>query len=135
MPFNLETVEGYIEDARTLLLDKIAPYRYSDDSLLAALNLSLLEGRRLRPDLFVFRHGGVRVPNYAAISGERVPIEEQFRLGFVYGLCAHALLRDQEDVQDLRSTLFMQTFQNILVGVKVPPMGAAGTPGPASPQK
>lgn len=135
MPFNLETVEGYIEDARTLLLDKIAPYRYSDDSLIAALNLSLLEGRRLRPDLFVFRHGGVRVPNYSGISGERVPIEEQFRLGFVYGLCAHALLRDQEDVQDLRSTLFMQTFQNILIGVKVPPMGAAGTPGPASPQK
>lgn len=135
MSFNLETVEGYIEDARTLLLDKISPYRYSDDSLLAALNLALLEGRRLRPDLFVYKHGGVKVPYYTAVSGDRVPIEEQFRLAFVYGLVAHAILRDTEDVQDARSNLFMQTMHDILIGVRLTPITGAGTPGPGSPQK
>ena len=46
MAFNLRTVTEYIEDARTLLLDRIAPYRYSDTSLIVALNLALLDGRR-----------------------------------------------------------------------------------------
>ncbi len=50
MALDLQTVESYIGDARTLLLDQIPPFRYSDTSLLIALNLALLEGRRLRPD-------------------------------------------------------------------------------------
>ena len=130
--YDLSTVKDYIEDARTLLLDRIQPYRYSDISLLVALNLALLEGRRLRPDLFVYKNA-LRVPRYMAVSGDEVPIEEQFRLGFVYGLCAHALIRDQEDVQDARSTIFMQTFHSILIGISTPPMGG-GTPGSGSPQ-
>ena len=36
----LDTVEDYITDARTLLLDTIAPYRYDDASLLVALNVT-----------------------------------------------------------------------------------------------
>lgn len=135
MSYNLETVKDYIEDARTLLLDRIEPFRYSDISLLVGLNLALLEGRRIRPDLFVYKNA-LRVPKYTAISGDEVPIEEQFRLGFVYGLCAHALVRDQEDVQDARSNLFMQTFHDILVGPgRITPLQGAGTPGPGSPQK
>ena len=118
--YDLSTVKDYIEDARTLLLDRIQPYRYSDISLLVALNLALN---------FAFM-----VPlQYMAVSGDEVPIEEQFRLGFVYGLCAHALIRDQEDVQDARSTIFMQTFHSILIGISPPPMGG-GTPGSGSPQ-
>ena len=131
--YNLATVKEYIEDARTLLLDRIEPYRYSDTSLLVALNLALLEGRRLRADLFVYKNA-LRVPKYTAVSGDEVPIEDQFRLAFVYGLCAHALIRDQEDVQDARSTIFMQTFHSILIGISPPPMGG-GTPGSGSPQQ
>jgi hypothetical protein len=134
MAFDLQTVEAYISDARTLLLDQIPPYRYSDTSLLVALNLALLEGRRLRPDLFVYKHGGARVPSYGAVSGETVPIEPQFRLGFVYGLCAHALLRDQEDVQDQRSNLFMGAFHDIIIGVRVTPI-AGGTPNVGAKQQ
>jgi hypothetical protein len=56
----LETVADYVDDARVLLLDQVQPYRYDDTSLLTALNVALLEGRRLRADLFVFndRKGG-----------------------------------------------------------------------------
>ena len=132
-PFDLSSVAGYIRDVRTLLLDKTKPYRYSDPSLLVAFNTALLEGRRLRPDLFVYRHG-VKVPAYDSVSDEEVPIEDQFRLAFVYGTTAHALARDQEDVQDQRSNLFMSVFHDILIGVRLTPIGG-GTPGPGSPQK
>lgn len=124
--YNLETVKEYIDDARTLLLDRIAPYRYGDISLLVAFNLSLLEGRRLRPDLFVYRHGN-RVPSYSAVDGQKVDIEPQFRKAFVYGLAAHALARDQEDVQDQRANLFQGVMTNILTGLGGAPVGG-GTP-------
>lgn len=133
MSLNLDSVEAYIDDARTLLLDRLPPYRYSDTSLIVALNLSLLEGRRMRADLFLTRRG-IHVPSYAAISSDEVPIEPQFRLAFVYGLCGHALLRDQDDVQDQRANLFKSTMEAILTGVKSPPMAGA-TPGPGSPTK
>jgi hypothetical protein len=134
MALNLQTVSEYVEDARELLLDKISPYRYSDTSLVAALNLALLDARRLRPDLFVYRWGN-RVPNYLAVDGQDVPIEHQFRKGIVYGLVSHALARDQEDVQDQRSNLFMQTMEDILIGTRRTPIQGAGTPAPQSPQR
>lgn len=125
--YNLESVQDYIADARTLLLDTIVPYRYSDPSLLVAFNLSLLEARRLRPDLFVYRYGN-RVPSYSSISPEIVPIEPQFRKAIVYGLTSHALARDQEDVQDQRSNMFMGVMVAILTGSSTAPIGG-GTPG------
>ena len=130
---NLESVSDYVQDARTLLLDRIAPYRYDDISLLVALNLALLDGRRIRPDLFVYRHGN-HVPSYSAVDGQRVPIEAQFRKAFVYGMVAHALARDQEDVQDQRSNLFMNVFNSILVGNGTTPPIGGGTPGPKQAQ-
>ena len=126
---NLESVSDYVQDARTLLLDRIAPYRYDDISLLVALNIALLDGRRIRPDLFVYKHGN-HVPSYSAVDGQRVPIEAQFRKAFVYGMVAHALARDQEDVQDQRSNLFMNVFNSILVGNGLTPPIGGGTPGP-----
>lgn len=131
--YQLETVEDYIEDTRTLLLDRMEPYRYNDPSLLVAFNTALLEGRRLRADLFVHKYGN-DVPHFDAVDGEEVPIEPQFRLAFVYGTVAHALARDTEDVQDERSNTFMNIFQSILTGVKIPPI-MGGTPGPGNPQK
>ena len=125
---NLDSVSDYVQDARTLLLDRIAPYRYDDTSLLVALNLALLDGRRIRPDLFVYRHGN-HVPSYSQVDGQRVPIEAQFRKAFVYGMVAHALARDQEDVQDQRSNLFQGVFYSILAGNGMAMIGG-GTPGP-----
>jgi len=49
MPVTLDSVESYIADARTILLDNTSPYRYGDDSMLLALNTTLMEARRLRP--------------------------------------------------------------------------------------
>jgi|SRR5271165_1364256 len=125
----LHSVHSYIKDVRVILLDKIHPYRYRDDELLTAFNTSLLEGRRLRPDLFVYKHGN-RVPHFEAVDGEEVPIEPQFRLAFVYGTAAMALIRDEEDVQDARAASFRAVFESILTGLNMPRI-QGGTPGKA----
>jgi hypothetical protein len=133
--FDLGTVEQYIKDVRTLLLDNTYPYRYSDDSLLVAFNLSLLDGRRLRPDLFVYKWGN-KVPAYGSVTGEPVPMEPQFRKAFVYGTAAHAIARDQDDIQDARSNSFMGVFSNVLTGSSLPTANIQGaTPSPQQRQQ
>lgn len=124
----LETVIDYITDVRTLLLDTIQPYRYDDPSLLVSFNVALLEARRLRPDLFIF-HYGSHVPSFDSSNSEEVRIEAPFRVALVYGTCGHALMRDQEDVQDARANSFIAAFRYILAGGPQPAM-AGGTPEP-----
>jgi hypothetical protein len=128
----LNTVESVIADARVLLLDQRRPYRYTDDELLVALNTALLEARRVRADLFVTRYGN-SVPTYLAITSEPFCIEAQFRLAFVYGVVAHALARDDEDVQDVRANSFLAKFTAVLLGQALPPV-TGGTPGPKGQQ-
>src|SRR5579859_6626115 len=38
----LATITDYINDGRTILQDTIAPYRYTDDTLVTAMNVALL---------------------------------------------------------------------------------------------
>lgn len=133
MADELISVQDYITDVRTIILDLTVPYRYSDDSLITSLNIALLEIRRLRPDLLVCRYH-TRVPQFDVVSGEVVPIEPQFRLGVVYGIAAHALLRDEEDVQDARANTFLERFHDILVGVRPLPI-QGGTPTPEQVKK
>ena len=128
----LDSVQSYVDEVRTLLLDKRKPYRYSDSEILTALNTSLAEARRLRADLFVYRHGN-HVPWFDSVSGEKVPIDTQFRLAFIYGIAGHVLERDDEDVQDQRAASFTSQFYSILIGIQRPPL-QGGNKGPGSPQ-
>ena len=128
----LDSVESYVREVRTLLLDRRKPYRYSDSEILTALNTSLAEARRLRADLFVYRHG-IKVPWFDSVSGDPVPIDTQFRLAFVYGIAGHVLERDDEDVQDVRAASFTSQFYSILIGIQRPPI-TGGTKGPGNPQ-
>jgi hypothetical protein len=113
----LDTVADYVADARTLLQDKIEPYRYDDPSLLVALNLTLLEARRLRSDLFVFNlQVNGQTQAFTEVDDTYVEMEPAFRLSILHGLVAHALERDQEDYQDQRSSAFMGMFTAGLVG-------------------
>lgn len=125
----LETITDYITDGRTLLQDTLPPYRYADAELVTAMNVTLLEGRRIRPDLFIYRYGKPnergRVQSFQANDGTLLDMEEQFRLAFLHGMVAHALERDQEDIQDERAATFMNIFNNILIGKSAPaPQGA-----------
>lgn len=135
---NLMTVDGMIKGVRTLLLDKVRPYRYTDISLIAALNITLNEASRVRPDIFVCRYG-VEVPQYEDVSSEEIPVEARFRLALEFGTAAHALMRDQEDVHDERAGTFNLNFYNILTGVRqtalrgATPEGKKSSSTPAEP--
>lgn len=106
----LDTVQDYVDRARVLLLDQIEPYRYETADLVEALNMGILEARRLRPDLLksYFRSS---LPDFsAAAMGDSVPIDPQYRVAFVYYICGNAQLRDDENNQDSRSAAFLNKF-------------------------
>jgi hypothetical protein len=126
------TVADYVADARILLQDLIPDYRYDDPSLLTALNVTMLEARRIRPDFFVFnlQYKG-QVPAFIAVDDTYVPIEPQFRLAIVHGIIGHALERDQEDVQDARATSFLMLFNSGLVGRSLGAVAGGSAPGGA----
>jgi hypothetical protein len=123
----LEAVQDYVTDIRVLLLDTILPYRYDDASVLISINTMLTQMRRLRPDLFVYF--GDDIPAYTAVDDTVVPLEKPFRLALVYGAVAHALARDQEDVQDARAVTMMANFEAMLIGLRQPPIQGGGTKG------
>jgi hypothetical protein len=120
-----------VKGVRNLLLDKIRPYRYSDTSLIAALNITLNDASRLRPDMFIDRYD-VEVPQYEEVNGELLPVERKFLLPIEYGVAGHALLRDEEDVQDSRANTFILNYMNMLTGQRPHVPVEGGTPVPKS---
>ena len=125
----LNSVADYVKDARTLLQDTIEPYRYDDASLLVALNLTLLEAKRIRSDLFVFNiqvRGQVQA--FLAVDDTYVEMEPSFRLAILHGLIGHALERDQEDYEDQRASAFLGMFNQGLVGHGIGPVQGGSPP-------
>lgn len=121
-------VSDYVADARTQLQDTIAPYRYSDASMLVALNVTMLEASRLRPDLFIWNNYGGQVQSFEAVDDTPVDMEVQFRLAILHGVIGHALKRDQEDVQDSRASSYLAMFTQGLVGHGVGPVQGGSPP-------
>ena len=130
MSLALKKVSDYVVEARVLLQDRISPYRYDDATLVSALNLSLLEGRRLRGDLFVYsEEEDGEVQSFTdAESGQEVLIEQQFRQAFLNGMVGYTLERDQEDIEDKRAAMFLGLMRYMLTGAKP----AASQPAPAA---
>lgn len=112
----LDTVTDYVNEARTLLQDSVAPYRYDDASLVSSLNLGVLEARKLRPDLFL----GVfdALPDdfvEADIAAETAfSMDQQYRTAFLYFIVGFAQLRDDEETQDARAGAFLTRFRTVL---------------------
>jgi hypothetical protein len=111
----LATVEDYVEAARVLLQDTASPYRYPDADFVAALNLGLLEARRLRPDLFIDNSDDV--PSFTAVNTDAVEFDQQYRLPLVYFITGHIQLRDDEEGTDARAGTFVSRFRSDLVGI------------------
>lgn len=114
----LETVGQYIEEARRLLQDEVSPYRYPDDDIVDALNLGLLEARRLRADLFLPLFD---VP-WADPSGTidttfEVTLDPMYRPALVYYVVGRMQLRDDEPTTDQRAGALMQKFTAQLLSV------------------
>lgn len=106
----LDTVADYVRDARVLLQDTVADYRYSDEELVENLNLGLLEVRRLRPEL-VRAYFRSSIPTYSSSNMTvAVPMDPQYRVSLLYYICGQAQLRDDENTQDARATVFLNKF-------------------------
>lgn len=113
----LDTVQDYVDRARVLLQDQYEPYRYPDTDLVEALSEAILEARRLRPDLLsgYFR---TSLPDFSTSSmTQSVPIDPQYRVAFVYYICGQAQLRDDENDQDSRATVFLNKFTSQLLTI------------------
>lgn len=103
----MDTVRDYIDAARILLQDTSTAPRYSDDQFKLGLDLAFDEAYRLRPDIFIrnepptFMGGGVTV---------KVPAPRGYQSAFLYYICGHAQLQDQEDTTDSRASIFLNKF-------------------------
>lgn len=105
----LDTVQNYVDAARVLLQDTVATYRYSDLDLVSAMNMGILEARRLRPDLFLGRFSAI--PSYSSgTMSASVVFDNQYRVSLVYYMCGQAQLRDEEATQDGRAAVFLNKF-------------------------
>ena len=109
----LDTVQDYVNGARILLQDQVAPYRYPDDDLVAALSYAMLEARKLRPDLFL----NSSPQNFTTNDTTAVGIDQQYRVAVLYYIVGHAQLRDDENTQDQRAAAFMSKFTSGLVAL------------------
>jgi hypothetical protein len=113
----LDTVADYVSEARVLLQDQVAPYRYPDSDLVSALNMGIMTARRLRPDLFI---GVTSLPSFSEsdiASLTAFAMDVQYRVPFVYFITGHAQLRDEEDTQDARAAAFIGKFTTQLAGL------------------
>jgi hypothetical protein len=112
----LETIGQVVTEARRLLQDEVAPFRYPDADLVDALNLAVLDARRLRPDLFLPQF---ELPYYSPSGtidmGQKFPVEPQFRLPFIFFIAGRMEMRDDEQTQDTRAVAFITTWRQQLV--------------------
>lgn len=101
----LDTVQKIVDRARFFLQDETAPYRYSDDDFVQALNLGILEAYRLRKDLFLT----VETPTeYSSASmSAAITLAIEYRVALVYFTCGYVQMADEEDTQDARATVFI----------------------------
>ena len=114
----LETVGQYLEETRRLLQDEREPYRYPQDDLIDALNIGLLEARRLRADLFLpvfeipwFDPTKVAAPDLA----QKVAFDPMYRSSLVSYMVGRAQLRDEEATTDSRASALMGRFTSQLL--------------------
>jgi hypothetical protein len=111
----LATVGDYITEARRLLQDQTVPYRYPDADLISALNLGVLECRRLRPDLFLSAPSTpLSDPPSFTVSGTTVSIDVQYRTALVFYVTGFVGIRDAEESSDARAATFMGMFRSLL---------------------
>jgi len=113
----LETVGQYLEEARRLLQDEDVPYRYPDDDLVDALNIGMLEARRLRADLFLPLFDIPWVDPSGTIDMDtKITLDPMYRQSLVYYIVGRAQLRDDESTTDNRAGALMTKFtQQMLV--------------------
>ena len=107
----LDTIGQYLEEARRLLQDEVVPYRYPDDDLVDAINIGLMEARRVRADLFLPLFDVPWVdPSGTVDPDAKVTFDPMYRSSLVYYVVGRMQLRDDEPTVDQRAAGLMQKF-------------------------
>jgi hypothetical protein len=117
----LETVGQYLTESRRLLQDEFQPYRYGDDDLIDALNIGLLEARRLRADLFL---PAFSLPYFDPTKSspgsdldQKVAFDPMYRQSLVYYMVGRMQLRDDEGTTDARAGALITKFTSQLLTI------------------
>lgn len=130
------TASVYVTLARLTLQDEVAPYRYTDQTVLDALNLALDEVGRIRPDIFldlkyqrplIKGDTGDGVPPLYTLSdivanpdgtygpgGTLVPVPNKYTQAIDWFIAGWAQFLDVTDTQDARAQGFLGKFQTHL---------------------
>jgi hypothetical protein len=113
------SVGDLLEIIRTLLQDtdtSSGEYRYSSDSIVANINMGLIEMYRIRPDIFLENNFKIPVFNDADLSTALI-IEQQFVPSLIYYAVGMCQLRDDEPTQDQRASSFIAKFSSTLASM------------------
>jgi hypothetical protein len=114
----LDTVGQYIAESRRLLQDTIEPYRYPDVDVVEALNIAMLEARRVRADLFLPLFDIPYFDTAGTIDKTKtVTLDPMYRQSVVYYIVGRIQLRDDEQTQDSRAVALMTKFTAQLLTV------------------
>jgi hypothetical protein len=113
----LDTVGAYVAQARELLQDTASVQRYATGSLKDALGFSLMEARRLRPDLFV--DGEMQTIDSATSDATVVTVDRQYRMALIYYMVGHMMLRDEEESMQQLARAYKAQFGSQLVSIAV----------------
>jgi hypothetical protein len=118
----LETLGQYLEEARRLLQDEFEPYRYPSDDMVDALNIAMLEARRLRADLFL---PSFTIPWFDPTKtapgsdlAKPVPFDPMYRQSLVYYIVGRMQLRDDEGTTDARAASLMTKFTAQMISIQ-----------------
>jgi hypothetical protein len=112
------TLGDLLDQIRVLLQDTDLAgnqYRYSTDSIVANINMGLLEMYRIRPDIFLASSFAIPQFNSGDLAAPW-PLEPQWTPPIVYYAVGMTQVRDDEGTQDTRAAAFLQKFNMILVG-------------------
>lgn len=110
----LDTVQKLVTESRVLLQDTVTPYRYADNELIQALNIAVLEARRLRPEMFLGQYSNL--PSFTTLA-DTVSLEPMYRPSFVYYMAGRMQLRDDETAQDTRAAALLNKFVSQLLTI------------------
>lgn len=112
----LVSVADYITEARTLLEDKVSPYRYSDEVIVSHLNNAVNSAAALRPDLFMVALRTPPLTQYVASQPTTtVAMDMRYRTALLYYVVGQTQLIDEEDTQDTRAAALLAKFASQLM--------------------
>jgi hypothetical protein len=113
-------ISDFLTEARRMVNDTRAPYRFPDVQLLDNLNQGLRELARLRPDAFIdtFVDNDIVVPEFTSSDlADTFPLGYQFYTPLLMFTVGSIELTDDEFTVDGRAITLMQKFTSSVVGV------------------